>query len=65
MLEMDTLTRRQIRCLEELPERHEIVSADDRPPIVSGPRGEWLRVTPSGRLEPIVESVTSYLRVSA
>jgi hypothetical protein len=56
------LTRRQIRCLEKLPEDHEVVSMDMEP-IVCGPRGEWLRVKVDGRLVPLVESVQSYLDV--
>jgi len=60
----DGLTRRQLRCLKKLPEHHEIVSTD-APPIVRGPRGEWLRVTLSGRLVPVVQSVKSYLHVNA
>jgi len=63
MSETDRLTRRQVRALKELPERHEIVSAEV-PPIVRGPRGEWLRVTLGGRLVPVVQSVKSYLQVN-
>ena len=57
------LTQRQIRCLEELSEEYGLVSTDGVP-IVHGPKGELLRVKRSGRLEAIVESVQSYLRVS-
>ena len=32
-------------------------------PIVRGPKGELLRVKQNGRLEPLVQSVQSYLRV--
>jgi hypothetical protein len=58
-----TLTRRQIRCLEELPEDHEVVSTGEGPPIVCGPRGELLRVRANGRMVPLVESAQSYLDV--
>ena len=57
------LTHRQIRCLEELPEDHEVVSTNGGPPIVRGPKGELLRVKPNGRLVALVESVQSYLDV--
>ena len=57
------LTQRQIRCLEKLPERHELVTRDHDSPIVRGPKGELLRVKQNGRLEPLVQRVQSYLRV--
>jgi hypothetical protein len=57
------LTQRQIRCLAKLPVDHEVVSTNGRPPVVRGPKGEWLRVKPNGRLVALVESVESYLRV--
>jgi hypothetical protein len=58
------LTRRQIRRLEKLPEDHEVVSNDDGPPIVCGPRGQLFRVMPNGRLAALVETVQSYLHVN-
>ena len=57
------LTQRQMRCLEKLPQDHEVVSTDHGPPIVRGPKGEWLRVKANGRLVPLVESVKSYRNV--
>jgi len=51
--------------LEQLPDDHEIVSTDNRGPIVRGPRGQWLRVTRGGHLAPTVASVRSYLLVDA
>jgi len=57
------LTQRQIRCLEQLPDDHTVVSTDDGPPIVEGPRGQLLRVKPNGRLVALVERVQSYLSV--
>jgi hypothetical protein len=58
------LTQRQIRRLQRLPAHHELVSTDDRPPIVRGPKGELLRLKQNGRLEGLVERVRSYLHVS-
>jgi hypothetical protein len=63
MSDTDSLTARQIRCLEKLPENHELVSAGHGSPIVRGPRGELLRVKPNGRLVPLVQCVQSYLYV--
>ena len=50
--------------MEELPEDHEVVSNGDSPPIVCGPRGQFFRVKPDGRLVALVESVRSYLHVN-
>jgi len=58
------LTRQQIRCLERLPEGHEVVSIDNGPLIVRGPKGQLLRVKPNGHLEALVERVQSYLHVN-
>ena len=58
------LTQRQVACLQELDEDHELVSTDEGPPIVRGPRGEFLRVAASGHLVPLVESARSYLAVN-
>jgi hypothetical protein len=58
------LTQQQIACLQELEEDHELVITEDRLPIVRGPRGEYLRITASGRLVPLVESARSYLAVN-
>jgi len=65
MSDTDRLTHEQLRCLEQLPDDHEIVSTDNRGPIVRGPRGQWLRVTRGGHLAPTVASVRSYLLVNA
>ncbi len=64
MSDTQRLTRRPIRCLEELPDDHEIVSNGDSPPIVSGPRGQLFRVMPNGRLVALVKRVRSYLYVN-
>ena len=58
------LTQRQIRRLERLPEHHEVVSTDQRPPIVRGPRGQLLRLQQNGHLEGLVQRVRSYLHVN-
>jgi hypothetical protein len=59
------LSRRQIRCIEELPEGHTIVSVSDGVPIVRRPDGQLSRMQPSGRLVAAtrVEMVQSYLHV--
>jgi hypothetical protein len=53
-------TRRRLR---RLPANHQVVSSEVRPPIVRGPSGQLLRITPNGRLESLVERVRSYLHV--
>jgi len=63
MSDTHPLTKRQIRCLEKLPEDHEVVSNGDSPPIVRGPKGQLLRVKQNGHLEALVEGVRSYLQV--
>jgi hypothetical protein len=63
MSDIYPMTQRQIRCLDELPEDHEIVSIEDGPPIVQGPRGQLLKVKPNGRMVALVETVQSYLHV--
>ncbi len=63
MADVHPLTQRQIRCLEKLPEDHEVVSIDEGPPIVRGPRGQLLRVKANGRMVELVETVKSYLYV--
>jgi len=63
MLNPEPLTTRQVRRLESLPKYHEVVSREDRPPIVSGPRGQLLRVRTDGHLEAVVRRVQSYLHV--
>ena len=63
MADVQLLTQRQIRCLEELPEDHEIVSIHEGPPIVRGPRGQLLRVKANGRMVELVDTVKSYLHI--
>jgi hypothetical protein len=63
MADVRTLTQRQIRCLQTLPEDHEVVSVDEGPPIVRGPRGQLLRVKTNGRMVALVEAVKSYLHI--
>jgi hypothetical protein len=63
MADVHLLTQRQIRCLEALPEDHEIVSIDEGPAIVRGPRGQLLRVKANGRMVELVETVKSYLQI--
>jgi hypothetical protein len=63
MADVHPLTQRQIRCLKELPEDHEVVSTDEGPPIVAGPRGQLLRVKTNGRMVALVETVKSYLHI--
>jgi hypothetical protein len=57
------LTTRQISRLRRLAMNHEVVSTDEGPPIVSGPKGQLLRMERNGRLEGLVERVRSYLHV--
>jgi hypothetical protein len=64
MADTHALTKRQIRCLEKLPEDHEVVSNGDSPPVVRGPKGQLLRVKHNGHLEALVERVRSYLYVN-
>jgi serine/threonine-protein kinase RsbW len=61
--DLQPLTKRQIRCLQRLPDDHELVSIDNGSPIVRGRRGEWFQVTANGRCVAIVEPVRSYVDV--
>jgi hypothetical protein len=63
MADVQPLTQRQIRCIEKLPKDHEVVSVDEGPPIVRGPRGQLLRVKTNGRMVDLVETVKSYLHI--
>ena len=63
MSDIQALTQHQRRCLENLPEGHEIISCDEEPPIVSAPNGALLMVEPNGRMVAAVEGVRSYLYV--
>jgi hypothetical protein len=63
MSDTESLTARQMRCLEKLPANHELVTTGHGSPIVRGPRGELLAVKPNGRLVPLVQGVQSYLYV--
>jgi hypothetical protein len=60
------LTQQQIRCMEQLPEGHKLVSTRSGAPIVRGPDGRLLRVQPNGRFVTTisVERVQSYLRLN-
>ena len=58
------LTRRQIRCMEQLPDGHEVVGVRDGVPIVHQPGGQMLRMQPNGDLVTVgVQMVRSYLEV--
>lgn len=61
----DLLTQRQSRCIEDLPDGHEVVSVRDGVPFVRQPDGQTLRMQPSGRLVVAgdVVRVQSYLHV--
>jgi hypothetical protein len=63
MADAHPLTTQQISRLRRLPKNHEVVSKDEGPPIVSGPKVQLLRVKQNGRLEGLVERVRSYLHV--
>jgi hypothetical protein len=60
------LTQQQIRCMEQLPEGHKLVSTRSGAPIVRRPDGRLLRVQPNGRFATTisVERVQSYLRLN-
>src|SRR6516225_3924018 len=60
------LTQQQIRCMEQLPEGHRLVSTRSGAPIVRRPDGRLLRVQPHGRFATTisVERVQSYLRLN-
>ena len=60
------LTPQQIRCMEQLPEGHKLVSTRSGAPIVRRPDGRLLRVQPNGRFATTlsVERVQSYLRLN-
>jgi hypothetical protein len=59
------LTQRQLRRLETLPDDYKVVSARDGMPIVESPRGQTLRLQPTGRLAAttFLERVESYLHL--
>jgi len=61
---LEKLTQRQIHRLERLPREFEVVSIDDGPLIVRGPKGKLLRVKANGRLVALVARVRSYLQVN-
>jgi hypothetical protein len=61
---LEKLTQRQIHCLERLPADHEVVSIDDGPLIVCGPKGKLSRVKADGRVVALVAKVRSYLYLS-
>jgi transposase len=59
------LTKRQIRCIEKLPEGHKMVNTRDGAPIVRRPDRQLFQVQPNGRLAATirVERVQAYLDV--
>ena len=59
------LTQRQIRCIEQLPDGHKVVSVRAGVLIVRQPDGHLSRMQPNGRLAvtPRVEAVQSYLHL--
>lgn len=61
-----TLTPRQIKRIQELPQDHTLVSGPGWAPIVRRPDGRLLRVRSSGRLvlTSPVKSVQGYLHVN-
>jgi hypothetical protein len=61
---LEKLTQRQIQRLERLPREYEVVSIDDGPLIVRGPKGKLLRVKANGRLVALVARFRSYLHVN-
>jgi hypothetical protein len=60
------LTQQQIRCMEQLPEGHKLVSTRSGAPIVRRPDGRLVRVQPNGRFVTTisVERVQSYLKLN-
>jgi hypothetical protein len=60
------LTQQQIRCMEQLPEGHKLVSTRSGAPIVRRPDGRLMRVQPNGRFATTisVERVQSYLKLN-
>ena len=61
---LEKLTQRQIHRLERLPSDHEVLSIDDGPLIVRGPKGKLMRVKANGRLVALVARFRSYLYVN-
>lgn len=61
---LEKLTQRQIQRLERLPRDYEVLSIDDGPLIVRGPKGKLLRVKANGRLVALVARFRSYLYVN-
>jgi hypothetical protein len=61
-----SLTQRQVRCMENLPEGHVVLSTRRGVAIVRQPDGRLLRIQPDGRLATTlcVERVQSYLHVT-
>ncbi len=59
------LTRRQMRCMETLPEGHTMVNTRHGVPIVRRIDGQLFRIQPNGHLTASirVKSVQSYLDV--
>ncbi len=61
---LEKLTQRQIQRLERLPREYEVVSIDEGPLIVRGPKGKLLRVKANGRLVALVARFRPYLHVN-
>jgi hypothetical protein len=61
-----SLTQRQLRCMENLPEGHVVVCTRRGVAVVRRPDGRLLRIQPDGRLASTlpVERVQSYLHVN-
>jgi hypothetical protein len=61
-----SLTQRQVRCMENLPEGHVVLSTRRGVAIVRQPDGRLLRIQPDGHLAATlrVERVQSYLHVN-
>lgn len=60
------LTQRQVRCMENLPDGHVVLSTRRGVAIVRRPDGRLVRIQPDGRLTTTlrVERVQSYLHVN-
>ncbi len=61
---LEKLTQRQIQRLERLPPDYQVVSIDEGPLIVRGPKGKLLRIKANGRLVTLVARFRSYLHVN-
>jgi hypothetical protein len=66
MLSTPSLTQRQIRRMQALPQGHVVLSTRKGVAVVRRPDGRLLRIQPDGRLAGMirVERVQSYLHVN-